>query len=64
VGGSPAVQRYEAACAAWTATTGLSVHGLADGETWLRYSSRVGPPPGSAATMRARLCLPRLARSQ
>jgi hypothetical protein len=49
-------QRHAAACAAWTAATGLPVHRPAPGETWPRYWERMGPPPPrSAAVMRARL---------
>jgi hypothetical protein len=49
-------QRHTAACAAWTAATGLPVHLPAAAESWRRYWQRVGPPPaGSAEAMRARL---------
>ncbi len=49
-------QRHAAACAAWTAASGLPVDRPAEGESWARFHQRVGPPPpGSATGMRAQL---------
>jgi hypothetical protein len=39
-------ERHEAACAAWTADTGLPVHRPAPGESWDGYRARVGPAAG------------------